>query len=59
MFNEFIVKNRASIWLCMAVLIVSAAMMAPSFTTFVVALPVEALLLAALRWCAHVEGSRQ
>jgi hypothetical protein len=55
MVTDFIVKNRASVWLTFAVLIISAAMMHPSFATLI-ALAIETGLLVALRFCAHVEG---
>jgi hypothetical protein len=55
MFHDFVVKNRASIWLAFAVLIVSAVMHAPTFASMI-ALGIEAVLLIVLRWCAHVEG---
>jgi len=54
-FHGFLVQNRASVWLCFAILIVSAVMHAPSFASMI-ALCIEAMLLVVLRWVAHVEG---
>jgi membrane protein implicated in regulation of membrane protease activity len=56
--RDFVVKNHIALWLSIAILIVSAAMMHPSFTTLVIAVPVIAVLLAAMYWCARADGGR-
>ncbi len=52
--NNFIRKNRPSIWLITAALIMAATQMHPSFTTLVVVAIVAALLFSA-RWLARRE----
>lgn len=56
--KDFVVKNRASIWLSFAVMIVAATMMHPTFASLL-AMAIIAGLLFALRWAAHVEGRSQ
>jgi len=51
----FVVRNRASIWLCFAVMVVAATMMHPTFASLL-AMCLIAILLALVRWTAHVEG---
>ena len=53
--EQFIVQNRASIWLSFIVLVIAATMMHPTFASLI-AIGLIAVALAVLRWVAHVEG---
>lgn len=53
--HDFLIRNRASIWLCFVVLIISATMMHPGFASMV-SLLVECGVLFLLRYIAHIEG---
>lgn len=56
MIKYLFATKQVSIYFIFASLIVTAAMMHPSFSTLVIAVPVNALILMALRWVAHQEG---
>lgn len=56
MIRYLLATKQVSIYCVFASLIVTAAMMHPSFSTLVIAVPVNAIILMALRWVAHQEG---
>ena len=53
--QHLIVTKQLSIYIIFASLVISATLM-PSFTTLVIATPVNAALLFFLRWAAHREA---
>lgn len=53
--GDFMIQNRASIWLCFVVGILAATMMTPHFGSLIT-IAIIGAVLAALRWCAHMEG---
>lgn len=55
--KEMVAKNKASIWLSFAVLVVAATMMHPTFASLL-AMGIIAGLLWAVRWAAHIEGGK-
>lgn len=54
--HNLIATKQASIYLILFSLIISAAMMHPGFVTLMIAVPVNACVLIALRWVSHREG---
>lgn len=53
---EFAIRNRASIWLAVSVLVISSTMMRPSLASLI-AIGIIAILVFALRGIAHLEGA--
>jgi hypothetical protein len=56
MFKHLLNTKQLSIYFIFASLVVSSAMMHPTFSTLMIALPVNAVILVGLRWVAHQEG---
>jgi hypothetical protein len=56
--RNMIVKRHLSIWLLVASLIISAAMMHPGFAA-IIAMGINALILVIMRKSAMIEGSAQ
>lgn len=53
--RDFMIRNRASIWLCFMVMIVASTMMTPHFGSLL-AIGIIAILVFTLRTIAHIEG---
>lgn len=54
--KRIILSKQLSIYLILASMIITAAMMRPGFSTLAIALPINAMVLFLLRWVAHREG---